>query len=189
MNSLYFKTPQEWRAWLQSNHDKEAEVWLIFYKKETGKTSLDYEAAVEEALCFGWVDSLIKKIDEEKYARKFTPRKDDSNWSALNKRRVKRLMKSGRMTPVGLAKVEAAQKSGHWDQPQRKPAISFDPPEDFKKALDQNKKAKEFFEQLAPTDQKQFIVWIRVAKRPETKNRRIRESVQLLEKGEKLGLR
>lgn len=188
MNSLYVKTRQEWRSWLQSNHDKETEAWLIFFKKETRKPSLDYEAAVEEALCFGWIDSLIKKVDETKYARKFTPRKDDSKWSALNKKRVERLMKSDRMTHAGRSKVEAAQKSGRWNKPDR-PTINFDPPEDLKKVLDQNKKAKEFFGQLAPTYQKQFIGWIRVAKRPETKEKRIKESIQLLERGEKLGLR
>ncbi|MFQ5770900.1 MAG: YdeI family protein [bacterium] len=188
MKSLYFKTPQEWRTWLQSNHDMETEVWLIFFKKDTRKPTLDYEAAVEEALCFGWIDSIIKKIDESKFARKFTPRKDSSKWSAINKKRVEKLIQSARMTPVGLSKVEAAQKSGRWDEPDR-PTRSFDPPEDFTKALNQNRKAKEFFEQLAPTYQKQFIGWISIAKRQETKEKRIRESIQLLEKGEKLGLR
>jgi len=188
MKSLYFKTLQEWRTWLESNHDEETEIWLIFYKKDTGKPFLDYEAAVEEALCFGWIDSIIKKIDESRFARKFTPRKDNSTWSAINKKRVERLIKSGRITSVGLSKVDAAQKSGHWNKPDR-PNISFDPPENFIKALNQNEKAKEFFEQLAPTYQKQFIGWIRIAKRQETVEKRIIESVQLLEKGEKLGLK
>lgn len=188
VKSLYFKTPQEWRTWLQSNHDKETEVWLIFFKKNTGKPSLDYESAVEEALCFGWIDSIIKKIDESKFTRKFTPRKDSSKWSAINRKRVERLMKSDRMTHAGLSKIKAAQKSGHWNESD-KPTLSFDPPEDFKKALNQNRKAKEFFEQLAPTYQKQFIVWIRIAKRQETIEKRISESIQLLEKGKKLGLR
>lgn len=188
MKSLYFKIPQEWRTWLQSNHDRETEVWLIFYKKHSGKPCLDYESAVEEALCFGWIDSIIKKIDDSKFARKFTPRKDRSQWSAINKKRIERLIKSGRMTPVGLSKIKAAQKRGNWNEPDR-PIVSIDPPEELNKALHQNRKAKEFFEQLAPTYQKQFIVWIRIAKRPETKEKRIRESIQLLEKGEKLGLR
>jgi uncharacterized protein YdeI (YjbR/CyaY-like superfamily) len=187
MKSIYFKTPQEWRTWLQSNHDKETGVWLIFLKKDT-RPSLDYESAVEEALCFGWIDSIIKKIDESRFARKFTPRKESSKWSAINKKRVERLMESGRMTHAGLSKVKAAQKSGYWSKSDR-PFISFDPPEDFKKALNQNRKAKEFFEQLAPSYKKQFIGWIRIAKHQETKEKRISESIQLLEKGEKLGLR
>jgi len=189
VKSLYFKTSPEWRTWLQSNHDKETEVWLIFFKKNP-RPSLDYESAVEEALCFGWIDSIIKKIDESKFARKFTPRRDSSKWSAINKKRVARLMKSGRMTHVGLSKIKAAQQSGQWNEPDRpRPTISFDPPGDFIKALNQNRKAKEFFEQLAPTYQKQFIGWIIIAKRQETKEKRIRESIQLLEKGEKRGLK
>ncbi len=188
VKSLYFKTPQEWRTWLQFNHDKEAQVWLIFFKKETGKPSLDYESAVEEALCFGWIDSIIKKIDKSRFARKFTPRKESSKWSATNKKRRKLLMKSGRMTPIGLVKIEAAQQNGRWDQPDR-PNISFELPQDFKEALDQNKKAKEFFENLPPSYRKQFIGWIKIAQRQETREKRISESVQLLQKGEKLGLK
>ncbi len=187
MKSLYFKTPQEWRTWLKSNHDKETELWLIFYKNNI-RSTLDYKSAVEEALCFGWIDSIIKKIDEKRFVRKFTPRKNRSKWSPSNKKRVERLIKSGRMTNVGLLKIKAAQKNGFWDEIDR-PTINYDLPEDFKKALNDNRKAKEFFAQLAPTYQKQFIGWIRVAKRQETIENRISESIQLLEKGKKLGLR
>ncbi len=185
MKSLYFKTPREWRTWLQSNHDKETELWLIFYKKGTRPT-LDYESAVEEALCFGWIDSIIKKIDESKYARKFTPRKKTSKWSPSNKKRVERLIESGRMTSAGMVKIKAAKTSGRWEEIDR-PTINYDLPEDFIKALNQNKKAKEFFEQLALAFKKQFIAWIKMAKRQETIENRIRESIRLLEKGEKLG--
>jgi len=188
LNSLYFKTTKEWRAWLGENHDKEAELWLIFYKKETGKPTLEYEAAVEEALCFGWVDSIIKKIDEQQFARKFTPRKDDSKWSPLNKSRVERLIKSGRMTKIGLAKIETAKANGMWDQPDR-PEISFDLPEDFQLALEENQQAGIFFKQLAPSYKKQYIGWIQVAKRAETRAKRIKESIELLAKGEKLGMK
>jgi len=188
MKTLYCKTTEEWRTWLEQKHDKETEIWLIFFKKAAGKPSLDYESAVEEALCFGWIDSIIKKIDESRFARKFTPRNDDSKWSDKNKKRVERLIKSDRMTPVGLAKVKAAQKNGRWDEPDR-PDISFEIPEEFRKALNQNSKARKFFEQLAPSYRKQFIGWISVAKRSETKAKRINESIQLLSKGEKLGLK
>ena len=109
MKSRYFKAPKEWRTWLKSNHDKETELWLIFYKKHTRPT-LDYESAVEEALCYGWIDSIIKKIDESRFARKLTPRKNRSKWSPSNKKRVEGLIKSGRMTNVGLLKIKAAQK-------------------------------------------------------------------------------
>ncbi|RMF57603.1 MAG: hypothetical protein D6743_18770 [Calditrichaeota bacterium] len=188
MKSRYFKTVREWRTWLRENHDKEKELWLIFFKKGTGRASLDYESAVEEALCFGWIDGLIKKIDETRFARKFTPRKESSKWSALNKARAERLIKSGRMTPAGLAKIEAARQNGKWDQPDR-PVITLALPDDFKKALGENEKAREFFEQLAPSYRKQFIGWITIARRQETRTKRIRESIRLLEGGEKLGLR
>lgn len=149
---------------------------------------MDYEEAVEEALCYGWIDSIIKKIDETKFSRKFTPRKEYSKWSPSNKKRVERLIKNDKMTPTGLSKITAAKKSGKWDESDR-PNISFDLPGDFKKALSQNKKAKKFFEQLAPSYQKHFIAWIKIAKKKETRENRIRESIQLLQKREKLGLK
>ena len=187
-HQLYFKTSDEWRQWLKSHHDKENEVWLIFYKKGTGKPSMEYEASVEEALCFGWIDSIIKKINDEIYVRKFTPRKDNSLWSELNKERAARLIRSKRMTEIGLAKIERAKRNGQWDKPDR-PEIPWDMPGEFRRALDQNKKAKTFFNQLAPTYQKHFMGWIQVAKRPETREKRIRECIGLLEKGQKLGLK
>jgi len=188
MKRLYFKSPREWRTWLASNHDQETGIWLIFFKKESGKPSLDYESAVEEALCFGWIDSIIKKIDESKYARKFTPRKETSKWSETNKRRVARLIKNKRMTKIGLAKIEAAKKNGQWDKPDR-PDISFEVPAEFKQALNKNRRAKDFFEQLSPSYRKQFIGWIVVARRPETRKKRIKESVEILAKGQKLGMK
>jgi len=188
VKSLYFKTVDEWRTWLRRNHDKEKGVWLIFYKKNTGKPSLDYESAVEEALCFGWIDSIIKKLDESRFARKFTPRKDRSKWSPSNMKRVEKLIASGRMAPAGLARVIAAQENGMWDKPDR-PEVRFELPEDFRLALSKDARAGEYFEQLAPSYQKQFISWVSVAKQQETRVKRIRESIRLLAKGEKLGMR
>jgi len=188
MKQLYFSKPEEWREWLKQNHDQEKEVWLIFFKKKTGKLSLKYESAVEEALCFGWIDSIVKKIDEEKYAQKFTPRKDKSKWSDLNKKRVDKLIKNKQMTEAGLCKIEAAKKNGMWYKPDR-PNIQFVMPVKFKSALEQNSEAKKFFDLLSPTYQKQYIGWIVTAKMDKTKQMRIRESIRLLEKGEKLGLK
>ena len=102
MKKLYVKTGSEWRKWLTKNHNNVGEVWLIFFKKETGKISIDYESAVEEALCFGWIDSLVKKIDEERYVRKFTPRKDKSAWSESNKKRVKKVNEQPRSKLRGI---------------------------------------------------------------------------------------
>jgi uncharacterized protein YdeI (YjbR/CyaY-like superfamily) len=188
MKQLYIADKEQWRDWLSKNHATEAGIWLIFYKKETSRPTIAYEAAVEEALCFGWIDSIIKKIDAEKYARKFTPRSDKSKWSALNKKRAGKMIREGRMTKIGLAKIETAKKTGLWDKDGR-PRLSLDVPTEFTKALARNKKAKENFDKLAPTYRKHYIAWISVAKRPETKKRRIKESIALLEKGQKLGLK
>ena len=188
MKQLYVTNRDKWRDWLSQYYATESGIWLVFYKKETSKPTIAYEAAVEEALCFGWIDSIIKKIDAEKYVRKFTPRKDKSNWSELNKKRARKMIKEGRMTDTGLAKIKAAKKSGLWGQTGR-PQISFDMPSEFARALDKNKKAKENFEKLAPSYRKHYIGWIQAAKRDETKEKRIRESIFLLAKGKRLGLK
>lgn len=189
MKTVEVKNRAEWRAWLAAKHDKEAEIWLVYYKKKTGIASIGYESSVEEALCYGWVDSIIKKIDDKKYARKFTPRKDDSKWSTSNKKRVKKLLKEGLMTECGLQKIEAAKKSGMWDAPDQRPELAFEMPAEFAEALKKNKQAQTTFESLVPTYQKQYLGWIEVAKRPETRQKRIEESIQLLLEGKKLGLR
>jgi uncharacterized protein YdeI (YjbR/CyaY-like superfamily) len=188
MKQLYVTDRDEWRKWLFRYHATEAGVWLIFYRKEKSRPTIGYEDAVEEALCFGWIDSIIKRIDATKYARKFTPRKDNSKWSALNKKRANKMIKKGRMTDVGLAKIRKAKKTGLWERDGR-PRISFDIPPEFAKALAHNKKAKENFDKLASSYRRHYIGWIAVAKRPETKKRRIEESIALLEQGKKLGLK
>ena len=188
MKQLYVTDRKQWRKWLTEHHGGEAGVWLIFYKKETCKPTIGYEDAVEEALCFGWIDSIIKKIDEARYVRKFTPRKDKSRWSALNRKRANKMIKEGRMTDVGLSKVKTAKKKGLWEKDGRI-QISFDVPPELAKALAQNKKAKENFDKLASSYRRQYIGWIAVAKRTETRKRRIEESIALLEKGKKLGMK
>jgi len=188
MKKLYVRNSEEWRKWLSRFHDKEMEIWLVFYKKESGKPTLGYEQAVEEALCFGWIDSIIKKIDDESYARKFTPRKENSAWSASNKRRIKKLVEERRMTSIGLEKVKTAKESGGWDKDNR-PDISPDIPSEFKQSLNRNRKARVNFEKLAPSYRKNYILWIAMAKRKETRERRIKEAITLLEKGEQLGLK
>lgn len=188
MKQLYVTNRDEWREWLFENHTTKAGIWLVFYKKETSRPTIAYEAAVEEAICFGWIDSIIKKLDAARYARKFTPRSDKSKWSLLNKKRADKMIKQGRMTEVGLAKIKEAKKKGLWNKDPR-PQISLDIPPEFAKALAHNKKAKGNFDKLAPSYRKYYIGWIAVAKRPETKKRRIDESIALLEKGKKLGLK
>jgi uncharacterized protein YdeI (YjbR/CyaY-like superfamily) len=188
MKQVYIKTRKEWRDWLNQHHDKSNGIWLVFYKKHTGKPTLEYDEAVEEALCFGWIDSIIRKIDDERYVRKLTPRKANSRWSESNKKRITKLEKQGLMTPAGIKTVKEAKASGLWDKPNR-PQISLKIPKELEDALAKNRKAKSFFDQIAPSYQKQFIGWIEVAKRQETKDRRIKESIVLLEQGEKLGMK
>jgi uncharacterized protein YdeI (YjbR/CyaY-like superfamily) len=161
---------------------------MVYYKKHTGKPSVDYNSSVEEALCYGWIDSTIKKLDNDKYVRKFTPRNKNSVWSELNKRRVKKLIKEKRMTNIGLSKIKYAKRNGQWDK-KYMPAKDLEIPIDFRKALNENNEAKDFFDGLAPSYKKQFIGWISYAKREETKAKRIEESIKILAKKEKLGLK
>jgi len=188
MKQLYCKTDAEWREWLQRNHDRESEVWLVFYKKCTGEPTVTYEPAVEEALCFGWIDSIIRSIDDRTYMQKFTPRKDGSKWSPVNKARVARLIESGRMTEFGLAKIETAKRNGQWD---KSSGHVFDDtvPEALQAALDRNARAQETFQGLATSYRRHYIGWIGAAKRPETREKRIAEAVALLEQGQKLGMK
>lgn len=184
---LYITNRKEWRRWLEKNHKKENEIWLIYFKKHTGKPRIPYDDAVEEALCFGWIDSTVKRVDDEKYMQKFTPRKDKSMWSEANKKRVRKMIDRGLMTEEGLIKVNEAKKNGNW----KESTPIFDtkriPPE-LNVALSGNKKAYEFYNNLAPTYKKQYHWWIVSAKRQETRKNRIKEAIRLLEKNKKLGM-
>jgi len=189
VSTLYVKERRHWRAWLEKFHDVEKSgIWLVYYKQHTGKPTLEYNESVEEALCFGWVDSLIRKLDDEKFARKFTPRKDDSCWSESNRKRVKNLITTGRMTEHGMARVAAARASGRWDA---NPRADVDETMSMKftAALAENRAAGDFFQDLSVTQQKQFILWINVAKKTQTRDRRLAESIRLLEQRQKLGMK
>jgi|TARA_B100000315_G_C14524723_1_gene563265 uncharacterized protein YdeI (YjbR/CyaY-like superfamily) len=189
MKKIYMSSRREWREWLSKNHDRQSQgLWLLFYKKSADKPTIEYDESVEEALCFGWIDSIIKKIDNERYCRKFTPRKPNSKWSSSNIKRAEKLIEEGRMSESGLERVRDAKRSGLWEADTR-PNISFDMPLEFSKAMQCRKKAKTFFDSLAPTYQKQYIGWIANAKRQETRMKRINESMELLERGVKLGLK
>jgi len=187
-NELYVTNRDDWRVWLKANHAKKKEIWLIYYKKHTGKPRIPYEDAVEEALCFGWIDSIIKKIDDETYSQKFTPRKETSGWSELNKNRVEKMIKQGRMTEAGMAKIRAAKKNGQWDKTAASKQM-WAMPGELQNALNTNKKAKSFFDSLAPSYQRQYIGWIASAKRDETREKRLKEAIHLLEKKQKLGMK
>jgi uncharacterized protein YdeI (YjbR/CyaY-like superfamily) len=185
---IYIPTTSEWRSWLEKNHAKEKVIWLIYYKKHTGKARVPYNEAVEEALCFGWIDSTIKRIDEERYMQQFTPRNLKSNWSKLNKERVEKLLKQGKMTKAGMRYVDYAKKHGIWDKVEE-PQPVFEFSDDLLKLLKANKKAIHFFESLSPSQQKLYKQWVMSAKKPETRLRRCKEMIGLLEKEQKLGVK
>jgi uncharacterized protein YdeI (YjbR/CyaY-like superfamily) len=183
LKTLDVRTQQAWRSWLGKHHDVETEIWLVFHKRHTGRMSVDYHDAVDEALCFGWIDSLIRRLDDERYARKFTPRKADSRWSTSNRRRYGALKAGGRLAPPGLKRPPTA-RSG--DAP--RPSGTTVPP-DIERALRATRSAWKFFERLAPSQRRMYVGWIDSAKRPETRDRRLREAISLLAAGRKLGLK
>lgn len=173
---------REWRKWLEKHHASSPGIWLVFYKGHTGVKSIPYEDSVREALCFGWIDSLIRRLDDDRYARKFTPRKPASKWSDINRKLWAELKTAGRLTPAGLA---AAPTDNTYPQRQAIPEL----PAYIAKALKAKPQVWRFFQGLAPTYRRPFVGWIHSAKRPETREKRIREAIALLAAGKKLGLK
>jgi len=184
---LYVKTRKEWRKWLEDNHHRLEGIWLVYYKKHTGKPRIPYDDAVEEALCFGWIDSTVKRVDEEIYVQKFTPRRSGSLWSKLNKVRAINLIKTGRMTALGLKKIEEAKKKGAW-QDAYTVKKNVEMPKDLKDALELNRIAKMFFNSLSPSNRNNYINWVNSARRQETRNNRITKVVQYCAGGIKPGM-
>jgi uncharacterized protein YdeI (YjbR/CyaY-like superfamily) len=183
LKTLDARTPEEWRRWLADHHNSESEVWLVFHKRHTGRASIAYEEAVDEALCFGWVDSLIKRLDDARYARKFTPRKVDSKWSTGNRKRYAQLKASGRLMQAGLNRAPT-DRSG--DAPRPSPSKI---PRYIQEALRNHPTAWSYFESLAPSYRRMCIGWIDSAKQQETKMRRLEEAIRLLAASKKLGLK
>ena len=183
LKTLDARTREHWRRWLAEHHNSESEVWLVFHKRQTGRASIGYDDAVEEALCFGWIDSIIKRLDDARYVRKFTPRKPDSKWSTANRKRYAQLRAGGRLMPAGLKRAPT-DRSG--DAP--RPSTSKVPPY-VERALRSHPAAWNYFERLAPSCRRMYIAWIDSAKQQETKMRRLRGAVDLLAAGKKLGLK
>ena len=183
--TVQVRTRAEWRAWLQANHASVAEIWLVFDKRHTGKPAVEYEDSVEEALCFGWVDSLIRRIDDNRYARKFTPRKPDSFWSTINRRRYERVQAQGLLTEAGLQRPPTSRIR---DAPPRPPR-GQDVPDYIAKALKKHRAAWATFEKLAPSHRWHYVMWIDQAKRPETRERRLQQAIEMLASGQTLGLK
>ncbi len=176
-------TVERWRRWLAEHHGSEAEVWLIFHKRHTGRASIAYEDAVDEALCFGWVDSLIKRLDEARYARKFTPRRADSAWSASNRTRYARLKREGRLEAAGLNRAPTDRR-GDAPRPPRSKVPRY-----LREALARRPAVLATFERLAPSARRLYVAWIDSAKRDETKAKRMKKAIALLSAGEPLGLK
>lgn len=176
-DSVQPESRAEWRQWLQNNHTRETGVWLIRYKKATGKPYVDYDESVEEALCFGWIDSLPRKLDEERTMLYFAPRKAGSNWSGLNKQRVEKLIKEGLMTPAGLEKIDAAKQDGSWDALDEVEALVVPP--DLDEAFDRYPNSRENFEAFPRSVKRGILEWILNAKREETRQKRVDETARL----------
>jgi uncharacterized protein YdeI (YjbR/CyaY-like superfamily) len=183
LNTLDARTPEQWRNWLADHHDSASEVWLIFYKQHTGQASIDYGDAVDEALCFGWIDSLVRRLDDARFARKFTPRKPGSKWSTSNRQRYAQLKASSRLAPEGLNRAPT-ERSG--DAPRPSPTKL---PPYIQAALRDHPAAGTFFKSLAPSYRRLYIGWIDSAKQQEAKMRRLKEALRLLAAGKKLGLK
>lgn len=180
--TLEVRTRRQWRAWLAKHHTSSPGVWLVCHKAHAGAKSIPYEEMVREALCFGWIDSLVKRLDDDRYAYKVTPRRPTSNWSATNRKRWKELKAAGLLTSAGLAAAPTDKTYAP------RPSVP-DLPAYIAKALRTDPKVWDFFRKLAPTYRRDFVVWIHIAKRPETRKKRIRESIGLLAAGKKLGLK
>jgi uncharacterized protein YdeI (YjbR/CyaY-like superfamily) len=184
----WIEDSRRWREWLRENHATAKEIWLTFHKKHTGKPGLSYIEALEEALCFGWIDGILKRIDDETHMVRFGPRRKCSIWSQQNKNRVRKLIEQGRMTEAGLAKVKEAKANGQWAKAGLREDVTVVPPT-LTEALANNEKARLNFERLASSYRKQFIYWVAAAKREETRCKRVTEAVDRLSRNEKLGMK
>ncbi len=185
MKTFLARTPDQWRRWLVTHHDSESEVWLVFYKAHTGRRSIAYSDAIDEALCFGWVDSLVKRLDDARYALKFTPRKADSRWSAINRKRYAALKASGRLQPGGINRPPTDRTYG----PRPRFQMPATLPPYIQAALRKEPAAWRYFQALAPSHRRRYVGWIETAKREETKARRLKEAIRLLAAGKPLGLK
>jgi uncharacterized protein YdeI (YjbR/CyaY-like superfamily) len=175
---------QAWREWLEKNHATSPGIWLVLDKKSSGRAGLSYDDAVEEALCFGWIDSKVNPVDDDHFRQVYTPRKPGSIWSMSNKRRVEKLIAGGRMTAAGLAKVEAARKDGSWSFLDDVEALEL--PADLRQTLEANPVAQQRFEAFGSSYKKQVLYWIKSSKRPETRKKRIEQAVALAAEGRKI---
>jgi uncharacterized protein YdeI (YjbR/CyaY-like superfamily) len=183
IQTFYPKSRSEWREWLQQNHDKKQSIWLIYYKQKSNIPTVSYSDAVDEALCFGWIDSKSKPLDEEKFMQFFSRRKVKSVWSKVNKEKVQRLISEGLMTKAGFDIIESSKQNGSWTILDDAEALNI--PDDLEKAFDGRPNAKEYFLGLSRSDKRNILQWLTLAKRPETRQKRITEIVDLADQNKK----
>jgi uncharacterized protein YdeI (YjbR/CyaY-like superfamily) len=179
-----FRSSEELRAWLAKEHARATNLYLRIYKKDSGVVSVTYAEALDQALCFGWIDGQKLPLDAISWVQKFTPRRSKSGWSKRNIVHVDRLIQAGRMTPAGLKEVEAAKADGRWAAAYDSPANATVPPE-FMKELARNTKAKQFFSTLNRANLYSIVYRLQTAKRPETKVKRMKLIIEMLARGEK----
>lgn len=182
MNTLHVETREKWREWLEKYHSTEKNIWLVHYKKHTGKPILPYEDAVEEAICFGWIDSLVRRIDDDTYAQKYTPRNERSTWSETNKQRARNMIEMGKITEAGMQKLG---NSLNEISPEPKTSAL---PKDMKASLKADEQAWKNFLAFAPGYRRSYIEWVVDAKRDDTRARRISVVVERAKKNKKPGV-
>jgi uncharacterized protein YdeI (YjbR/CyaY-like superfamily) len=180
-----FQTQKKWRDWLTKNFDKPDGIWLKLYKKDSGVKSINHGQALEEALCFGWIDGQAKGYDDLSYLQKFTPRRKRSTWSKRNIDIIERLAEEGKMHPAGIAEVERAKEDGRWELAYDSPA-NMQAPEDFLKKLADNPKALAFYSTLNKTNTFAISFRLQTAKKPKTRQKRMMTIIEMLEQGKKL---
>jgi len=193
LESVYFESRQSFRNWLVENASDHPGIWMIYFRKHLQKVGIEYQEALEEALCFGWIDSLVKNLDEERYLRKFMPRKDKSKWSDFNRKKVAELIRDGKMTQAGLDKIEPSILVGladlHANMILPKKSEGLVIPDSILQGFAQNEPALQHFNQLSASCRKQYVLWITQAKREETIQKRLMEAIDLLKENKKLGLK
>lgn len=183
---LCFAAPAEWSAWLAAHHDSKTEVWITYWKKASGVPSIDWQQAVVEALCWGWIDGIRKSVDDQRFKQRFTPRKSGSIWSKINCGHAERLIAEGRMQPAGLRAVQVAQANGQWDKAYAGGMAGTEVPPELLAALTANPTAKALWDGLDAKNRFAMCHRVQTAKRSETRLRKAAEFVDVLLRGEKL---
>ncbi len=184
MKTMSFKSPRDFRTWLAKNHTQSDGIWLRIYKKDSGAATVTYAEALDQALCFGWIDGQKQTYDKQSWLQRFTPRRPKSGWSKTNTRHAERLIKSGEMASAGLKEVSAAKADGRW-RAAYDSSSNAAVPDDFLTVLAKNKKAKTFFETLNKANLYSITYRLQTAKKPETREKRMRAIVEMFARGEK----